>query len=300
MSQLKAKKILLDLQAQSYNNAQCTRITHLPTFFQHSNNDKLNGNDSSAEYYVYNSEKMLLLTPDAISKYCDFKQNSYLKPTNYFPQFMNLTNDERDIHSELNEQNKLIMQIKSESKKRRERIKELTNYLNDMPYDIKLHFVKKKPLLIKCVKNPSFELLFTALKSDGLVLRHIPIIFQTPEICMEAINQCPFAIQYIYNPTNEQKLAAVRQNGLTLQYIYAQTNEICMEAVKQNGLAIKYVFKPTYELKYVALKQNPYAIKDIENPIFEMCKFAYELNNKTIIFMPIEFIELLQNEPCNI
>ena len=46
---------------------------------------------------------------------------------------------------------------------------------------------------------------------------------QTPEICLEA----------------------VKQNGYALQYVKEQTLEICLEAVKQNGYALQYVKEQT-------------------------------------------------------
>ncbi len=48
--------------------------------------------------------------------------------------------------------------------------------------------------------------------------------------------------------THELCMAAVQQDGWALQYVKEQTPELCMAAVKQNGYALEYV-RP--EFKYL-------------------------------------------------
>ena len=45
------------------------------------------------------------------------------------------------------------------------------------------------------------------------------------------------------NQTDEICLEAVKQNGFALQFVKNQTDKICMEAVKQDGYALQYVKK---------------------------------------------------------
>ena len=45
-----------------------------------------------------------------------------------------------------------------------------------------------------------------------------------------------------FDPENEELcLVAVRQYGYTLQFVKDQTEEICLEAVRQNGYALTFV-----------------------------------------------------------
>jgi len=60
-------------------------------------------------------------------------------------------------------------------------------------------------------------------------------------------------------------LAAVKQNGFNLQYATEQTHEICFEAVSNKPFAIKYVLNQTPEICLIAYNLNPkiiYHIKD--------------------------------------
>ena len=49
----------------------------------------------------------------------------------------------------------------------------------------------------------------------------------------------------LYNIVKEQTqeicLAAVKQNGYALQYVKEQTPDICLAAVKQDGYALQFV-----------------------------------------------------------
>ena len=54
------------------------------------------------------------------------------------------------------------------------------------------------------------------------------------------------AIQYIEEPTEEQKLIAVKQNGWALKYTSEELKndkEVVLEAVKRNGLTLQYASK---------------------------------------------------------
>jgi hypothetical protein len=75
---------------------------------------------------------------------------------------------------------------------------------------------------------------------DGLTLKSVP--YQTPKICLAAVQQNGMALRFVKEQTPEICLAAVRQNGIALQYVPVQnqTPELCLAAVKQNGLALEY------------------------------------------------------------
>ena len=62
------------------------------------------------------------------------------------------------------------------------------------------------------------------------------IIIQTEKICIEAVKQNGYALDYVKDQTETICIEAVKQNGDALQYVKNQTETICIEAVKQNGL----------------------------------------------------------------
>jgi hypothetical protein len=66
---------------------------------------------------------------------------------------------------------------------------------------------------------------------------------QTEAICLEAVKQDGYALQYVTDQTEAICLEAVKQIGLALQYVTDQTEAICLEAVKQDGFALQFVSK---------------------------------------------------------
>jgi hypothetical protein len=89
----------------------------------------------------------------------------------------------------------------------------------------------------------------------------------TPEICLEAVKQNGYALQYISNQTPEICLEAVKQNGYAIHYVINQTPEICLAAVKQCGSALHNVINQTPEICLEAVKQNGTAIQWIRDPL---------------------------------
>jgi hypothetical protein len=100
------------------------------------------------------------------------------------------------------------------------------------------------------------EICLEAVKQNGYALQYVKK--QTPEICMEAVKQNGYALIYVKEQTPEICMEAVKQNGYTLKYVKEQTPEICLAAVKQNGLVINYVNEnyKTAEILSAAVKEN--------------------------------------------
>jgi len=84
-----------------------------------------------------------------------------------------------------------------------------------------------------------------AIQRSGLMLKRVPKELKIPELC----------------------LLAVQQNGYAIQFVKDQTEDICLAAVQQNGLALKYVFPEcqTYMICRAAIENNPDAIVHIQN-----------------------------------
>lgn len=66
------------------------------------------------------------------------------------------------------------------------------------------------------------------------------------------------------NQFPELCLEAVKQNGYALQYVENQTTELCSEAVKEEAGAIRYIKSLTPELKMALYGANPQVLKYLE------------------------------------
>ena len=64
---------------------------------------------------------------------------------------------------------------------------------------------------------------------------------ENEELCLEAVRQDVYALQYVKEQTEEICLEAVRQDNYALKFVKDQTPEICLEAVRQNCYALKFV-----------------------------------------------------------
>jgi hypothetical protein len=51
---------------------------------------------------------------------------------------------------------------------------------------------------------------------------------QTPVLCLAAVQQYGYALQYVNEQTPELCLAAVQKYGRALQFVIAQTQELCL------------------------------------------------------------------------
>ena len=78
----------------------------------------------------------------------------------------------------------------------------------------------------------------------------------TEELCLEAVKQIWWTLQYVPEHLKTEKicLEAVKQYGYALYHVPEQlrTKQICLEAVKQYGYALRFV--PEHLVEYV--KQN--------------------------------------------
>ena len=77
------------------------------------------------------------------------------------------------------------------------------------------------------------------VKKDPYYLQHIPAKDQTEAICLEA----------------------VKQNGFALEFVEKQTEEICLEAIRRNEEAVKYVNPDIITRALVALLSDKHNTK---------------------------------------
>ena len=100
---------------------------------------------------------------------------------------------------------------------------------------IKIKNVKLINLLVKykSIKNfiCSLKDCCKKVKNDWYGFKNIDGQYQTPEICLAAVQQNGYALEYVKEQTPVICLDAVQKNELALQFVKEQTPIICMAAV---------------------------------------------------------------------
>lgn len=114
---------------------------------------------------------------------------------------------------------------------------------------------------------------------NGLCIQYM---IQTPELCLIAVTQNPFAIKHIINQTPELCLVAVTKAPLVIRYVIDQTPELCMIAVQQDGFALVHIKIKTPELYWAAVQQCGYAIMYVKDQTPELC-LAARIQNKSAV-----------------
>lgn len=181
------------------------------------------------------------------------------------------------------------------------------------------HILKNNPLALKYVDiQLSEETLKYVVSKEGLMLMYIHETMQTSEICLSAILNTPWSLQYASpkfqtyelckialtkngyvldnigeNLTQELCNIAIETTPLALKFVPArfQNEELCYNAVKNDGYCIRYVEKEllTEKICKIAIVNNASAIGYIQKTkdeiVSELCKFAIDCHNDAIYFM---------------
>jgi hypothetical protein len=117
---------------------------------------------------------------------------------------------------------------------------------------------------LECWNNEEFRL--TAVRKNGMSLRHIPEQFKTSELCLLAVQQDGRSLEFVPSSlqTEDICLNAVRENADSVEFICPEllTEEICLEAVKQDGYALCYIPGElrTYEICLEAVRRIKYML----------------------------------------
>ena len=131
---------------------------------------------------------------------------------------------------------------------------------------------------LRCVCNPTDEMILAAVELNGLALEYVPAQKQTKELVLAALKSNGLALQYVVHPTEEFVLAAeegiraaVTQNGLILQHVQVPvpSQDIQLAAVTQNGNAVGYIETPSPDVQLAAVTQNGNAVQYIKSPTEE-------------------------------
>jgi hypothetical protein len=117
-----------------------------------------------------------------------------------------------------------------------------------------------------------------AVSSYGSALSYIPAKSQTREICLAAVMQYSYSLEYVKKQTNEICLAAILNCKQNYEYDHVfkdvkDKNEwICMEAVKHNGCLLDYIENQTLEMCLEAVKTCKCSLKYVKEEFKDKVK----------------------------
>lgn len=129
------------------------------------------------------------------------------------------------------------------------------------------------------------ELIFMAIKNNGLALIYVPEKYKTIEFCLLAVQNHGFALSQVpkKHRTYEICLAAIKQNPKSIIYVPKKVvdNEMILIAIELNWKIMRLIpeKKINEKMFLVALAQSAQALFYINNPHFinlNSCKILYE------------------------
>lgn len=169
--------------------------------------------------------------------------------------------------------------------------------------------------------NSRQSLVYEAVKYSANSIRYVDN--QTEKLCLLAVNNDPFSIQDIINPSDEVICTAINKNAHVILYITnriihrknlsedmymeairynpeiicntsIQTYTRCLEAVKYNPSTIIYINEEykTNELYIEALSRDGFVLKQIPNKTPELCKLAVSTSGLVLKWVPEQTQEL--------
>jgi hypothetical protein len=153
---------------------------------------------------------------------------------------------------------------------------------------VKLRCLKHNGFVLAFVKNPTYEMIESAIKSHPTAIRFVKN--PNENIKELAVSTAFSAIEYITNPSEKIQLIAAKQNGYALVYILSkdidpspQVLEECMKHYNSHSL-IEAVLRNYNEKKYLLTEQIiNIAIENTEDPKYlfnVLSKYDFEINDK--------------------
>jgi len=122
-------------------------------------------------------------------------------------------------------------------------------------------------------------------KADFMYLGERKSIWDDDELCMLAVQQNGWALQYVKEQTLELCKLAVQQNEYALYYVKKQTPELCELAVQKNGFALEYVKEQTPEICKLAVQEIGYALEYVKEQTPELCMLAVQKDGLALEFV---------------
>ena len=118
------------------------------------------------------------------------------------------------------------------------------------------------------------------VKNNGFSLGLIPSKYKTKEICLEAVKQNGWELEFAEKQDREICLEAVRENGWALKFVEKQDREICLTAIKESGWALQFVKEQDIEICLEAIMRE----KDLSLLRYIDKKYIDEVTKKLDVF----------------
>jgi len=149
--------------------------------------------------------------------------------------------------------------------------------------EIRILEIKSNPWRLILINNPTQELIFIALKINGLVLKVIEN--QNDEMCKVACKQNEKAIKYVKTlNTLPLQLLACRLFPIRVLEIDDPNEEVVLMAVKNDGSMLKYITNPNRKIIISAMKNNGMILQHVEAQDEGICLAAVKQNGMAIEF----------------
>ncbi len=146
------------------------------------------------------------------------------------------------------------------------------------------------PDFIQFVDNPSDELQWAAVGSDGTAIRHIDK--PSKQIRLNAIHQNGMAIEHIKNPTDKEAYEAVKQNGWALFELDINVDKISegfmLTAIETTPAVINRLdceIDIPEDVMFEAVHHNPKIIKWITNPPQSVMRKAVQRDGLVVRYL---------------
>ncbi len=101
-----------------------------------------------------------------------------------------------------------------------------------------------------------------------------------------AVANTPRAIQFLENPSETLLLQAVQHGWNNLAYIKHPSEALIQAALQQSGWAIKYIDHPSEALQLQAVQKNYDAVQYIKEPSLAVQKAAVKANYEALRYIP--------------
>lgn len=114
----------------------------------------------------------------------------------------------------------------------------------------------------------------------------------TKEMCLIALEQNPFAIQYIDSNSDiyqEMCDVALDSSFRVIKAIENPTFLQCVKAIDKNVCAVRYINNITQDVKNYAITKDPSVIKYFVNLTFDECKLALSLDGLVLEYIKSQY-----------
>lgn len=159
-------------------------------------------------------------------------------------------------------------------------------YLDKPSKKIQIEAVRANPEAIQFIydSTPCVESIMLAVRSNGLLLKHIYMKNQNKKINLEAVKNNPMALEYAAKQDESIILQAVTNDGMAMQFAHFQNEKIIKAAINNYAESYRLAVEDFgYAVDVLAVEKEPLNIIYVAN---QTCELAYRALSKNINVLP--------------